>query len=77
MLNPVNFDNILDAITEEIDCGFFVVNLHATAFMDFTIEVTLGVVASGTVIPPQINQFALFTGINMTFGKQLFVINHP
>lgn len=65
-LDPVSFQNTLTIVNEVLDCDSPEGFLEVSASVDCSIEASLGIVASGTIFPPVLNQFALSTSMSGT-----------
>ncbi|KAF7368705.1 USP domain-containing protein [Mycena venus] len=63
-LPPLNIDDTFPLLSTSIDCDHFSASVSASFETKVDVTVSLGLIATGTVIPPVIDEFAVFAGLD-------------
>ncbi|KAG5638044.1 hypothetical protein H0H81_002164 [Sphagnurus paluster] len=66
-LDPIDVNNDIPFFSQSISCSGFDASVNAGMKTKAHAVVSLGVAAAGTIVPPQLTEFGVFTGLNANF----------
>lgn len=73
-LAPIDVDKTFNLVTANADCGNLGdIELKVDAAVKAHADVSLGVVAAGTIIPPKVSTFSLQAGLNADINGDITV----
>jgi hypothetical protein len=70
-LPPINVDKSATLLNKDIKCGDVDITVDVGVDGQATAQVSLGVAAQGTIVPPEITDFAITVGMNTDINETL------
>jgi hypothetical protein len=70
-LPPINLNNDFPLLSGDLSCAGKDLSVKADVDVDTNAVVSIGIVASGTIIPPKLSDFSLFAGLSATINGTL------